>query len=270
MVKPDYNRNKLLLMQYGKWLPAKLGLLNYGAFCLQINEIRASDVFLVSYPKSGNTWLRYIVATALSGKSELSFTELEKLVPDVYVSKTKVNQMGSPRFIKSHHTLFDYYPAAVYIYRDYRDVLVSYYHYALNAKEYNGTFSEFIRSDFPVKSFGSWAAHIKKALAAKSSGKRLLLLSYEGMLQNPVDYIKQILEFCSIKTNLTPERIAESCNFDQLKSTEKNTGSYFGTQELFFRNGKSVAGANISLSDLNFILETPEVRDLMMELGYLR
>ncbi len=63
-LKPNLSL-KRKLMQYLRWIPANLGLINQGAYQLQIKNIYADDIFLVSYPKSGNTWLRYIVAYIL-------------------------------------------------------------------------------------------------------------------------------------------------------------------------------------------------------------
>ena len=43
-----------------------------------------SDVFLVSYPRSGNTWFRFLVANALHPETEVSFASIPRLVPDIY------------------------------------------------------------------------------------------------------------------------------------------------------------------------------------------
>ncbi len=271
MVKPDFNKNSLLFKQYLRLIPAKLGLINKAAFTMQIKAIRSDDLFLVSYPKSGNTWLRYILATAIKGRSDLSFEELEKIVPDVYVSKTKINSFKGQRIIKSHDALFDHLPSVIYIYRDYRDVLVSYYHYAINAKEFTGTLKEFIRSKLPIKFFGSWADHVKGAFEAKKKGKRILILSYEDMLQNPELNISKILNFTQLKSVLTSKQIAEMCNFSTLQKNEKEKGSYFGSDALFFRKGESGKGAaGFDEEDINYLMSDTKVKAMMTELGYIK
>jgi len=270
LVKPDFNKNALLLKQYLRLIPAKLGLINYGAFKMQINEIKKDDLFLVSYPKSGNTWLRYILATAMKGRSDFSFEELEEIIPDVYVSKNKINAKTNHRIIKSHDPVFNYLPSVIYIYRDYRDVLVSYYHYTVNANQFNGTISQFIESDFPDKYFGSWVDHLTAAFESKRKGNRILLLSYEDMLQNPELNISKILHFADIKSSLTTAQIAELCNFTNLQATEKSKGSYFGNEALFFRKGEANEGkASLSMADMKYILSNAKVKKLMDELGYI-
>jgi estrone sulfotransferase len=271
LVKPDFNKNSLLLKQYLRLIPAKLGLINKAAFKMQINEIRNSDLFLVSYPKSGNTWLRYIMATALKGRSNFSFDELENIIPDVYVSKTKINSFVGSRIIKSHDALFDQLPAVIYIYRDYRDVLMSYFHYAINTKEFTGTFKEFMRSDFPTRFFGSWSNHIKGAITAKKNGKKILILSYEDMLQNPELNISKILNFTQLKSDLSSQQIAELCNFTNLQKNERDKGSYFGTDALFFRKGEADRGrTGFDEDDINFLMSDSNLKTMMLELGYMK
>ncbi|MGZ3933314.1 MAG: sulfotransferase domain-containing protein, partial [Bacteroidia bacterium] len=171
-------------LQYLRWLPAQLGLFNKGAFLMQIDAIRREDLFIASYPKSGNTWLRFIVAYLKQGlEREIGMNELEHIVPDVYISKDIINAMSGGRIIKTHDPLFSYFPKMIYIYRDYRDVLVSYYHYRTGVKEFTGTFSEFLRSEFIEGHFGSWPDHIEKAFAEKAKRPDdVLILKYEEQL----------------------------------------------------------------------------------------
>ena len=121
--------NKMLLKQYLRWLPAQIGLFDKGAFLLQIDRILPDDVYIASYPKSGNTWLRFVLANMKSKGKEINFRNIDQYVPDVYTSKCILNAQKSERIIKTHQTLFEHYPKTIYIYRDYRDVLVSFYHY---------------------------------------------------------------------------------------------------------------------------------------------
>lgn len=271
MVKKDFNSNWLFLKQSLKWIPAQLGLVKMGAFKLQLKEIREDDLFLISYPKSGNTWLRYILAAALKGRIDFSFKELEIIIPDVYLSKNKINSTKAKRIIKSHDPIFDYLPSTIYIYRDIRDVMVSYYHYSVNAKEYSGTLKEFIRSDFPTKHFGSWQNHVSKAIEAKKKGKRILLISYEDMLQNPELNIAKIINFSGIVPTITASEIAALSSFKNLQKNEREKGSYFGTRALFFRKGESRKGeTGLDESDIEFLLSNPDVKSLMKELGYIK
>ncbi|HYG53392.1 MAG TPA: sulfotransferase domain-containing protein, partial [Flavobacteriales bacterium] len=237
MVKYDFDPRKLLFKQYLRWLPAQLGLINKGAFILQIDEIRKTDIFFASYPKSGNTWLRYIMAAALRGSVDIGIDELKMVVPDVYIYKTKINTTPGLRYIKTHHALFNYYPRTVYIYRNVFDVVVSYYNHAFNKKLFKGSLKEFVHSDFRSRYFGSWASHAGAALEAKHKGSDLLILRYEDLLTNPEPHIASLLAYTRIQTRLTPAEIAAMTKFENLRDTENRMGSFFITGEKFFRKG---------------------------------
>ena len=105
-----------------------------------IKMIYPSDTFVVSYPKSGNTWVRFIIANMLT-EELVTMKSVHDFVPDIYTSADYINSYESPRFIKSHHPYFTKYPKIIYISRDYRDVVISYYHYQIGLSLFEGTIS---------------------------------------------------------------------------------------------------------------------------------
>lgn len=263
---------KRLLMQYLRWLPAKLGLINKTAFLFQIKKINPDDIFLVSYPKSGNTWLRFILAYLKNGTSTtINFHELENVVPDVYASKDIIDNQSSGRIIKTHDIFFEGYPRVIYIHRDYRDALISYYHFVLAYKFFNGTFSEFIRSNIVLR-HGSWKQHIKAMkMYQKQYPDKILVLSYESLLNNFNETIESINRFCGFKNPLNMELLKEKTSFTELKKIENEFGSRFmsNTKQNFVREGKSGGWKSFySKEDLEFLYSDKELVSLMNELGY--
>src|SRR3984957_11790976 len=86
------------------------------------------DTFIVSYPRSGNTWTRFLVANLLHPEKEVSFVTIESQVPDSEAqSRAQLRRVPRPRFIKSHQYFHPRYRKVVYIVRDPRDVALSYY-----------------------------------------------------------------------------------------------------------------------------------------------
>jgi hypothetical protein len=66
-------------------------------------QILPDDVFLVSFPKSGNTWARFLVANLLYPECPANFANIYKLVPDPEgTPKKHFDRMPRPRIIKSH------------------------------------------------------------------------------------------------------------------------------------------------------------------------
>jgi estrone sulfotransferase len=264
---------KQQVLQYLRWLPAQIGLFNKAAFRMQINAIYDDDLFIVSYPKSGNTWLRFIVAYLKQGlEKEIQMSELEQIVPDVYVSKGIINSRRTDRIIKTHAPFFKYYPKMIYIYRDYRDVLVSYYHYRTGVGEFKGTFSEFLRSEFIIGHFGSWSNHIEQAFKTKKERPgNVLILKYEDQLLNFVGSAKAINAFCNFNRVDDYTTLEKLTRFETLKKNELDHGSAFMelSQAHFFREGKYGNWRScFSSGDLDFIYGQENVVNTLKKLGY--
>lgn len=263
----------MLLKQYLRWLPAQLGWSNKGAFLLQIDEIRPNDLFVASYPKSGNTWLRFLIANMQSKGETIDFANIDHYVPDVYSAKPVLNAQVGRRIIKTHQALFGYYPRTIYIYRDYRDVLVSFYHYETALKHFTGTFGQFISSANVREPFGLWKDHVRKALAFKEAHPgRMMILSYEDLLENPLPRIADIAGFCGLEPVLSFEEIEARCSFAALKENEVKQQSEFMkvSNQHFFREGKKQNwSALFTKSSLDILKKDHELVRLMEQLGYI-
>src|SRR5687768_13824154 len=96
-----------------------------------IKETKAEDVFIVGYPKSGNTWLQNLAGAVVYGVlpefAPPALMHLE-LVPDVH-QKQFYKRYSTPMFFKSHHLPRPEYRKVVYVLRDGRDVMVSYFQF---------------------------------------------------------------------------------------------------------------------------------------------
>src|ERR1700745_392531 len=92
------------------------------------------DVFLVSYPRSGNTWTRFLIGNLLNPDEPVSFTNIETRVPEIYFNPDRIlRHLPRPRLLKSHECFQPLYKCVIYITRDPRDVAVSFYHHHIKA-----------------------------------------------------------------------------------------------------------------------------------------
>jgi estrone sulfotransferase len=204
-------------------------------------DIRPNDAFIVSYPKSGNTWVRFLLANLLAPEKQISFRNIEDYVPNIYKSSATLEEREDRRYIKTHHPCYDLYPKTVYIYRDGRDALVSYYHYATGKKVFAGTFADFIFSSF-VEQFSPWKEHVTSALDfASEHPDRILMLQYEEMLRQPLPCAARVTEFLEMECDERAiAQAVEKSSFDQLKRVEQTLGGENLIKPLtFFRSGKS-------------------------------
>lgn len=215
-----------------------LGLFDQRQYKLGLTNIRPSDIFLASYPKSGNTWLRFIIANILSKGGEVSFRNIDEYVPTPEFVSRDLNLLDDPRIIKSHWPYFDLFPRFIYIVRDPRDVVVSYYHYCVKHKWFEGTISEFAQK---THGYGDWGEHVRAALnETQRRPEEILFLKYEDMLANSGGGIAAIGRFLGLR--LSDETIAEInyvTSFHELQKNEQRHGGHLCEDDYgFFRSGK--------------------------------
>jgi hypothetical protein len=163
------------------------------------------DVFVSTYPKSGTTWMLHLVYQ-LASKGDFSFAEFHNVnpfweaMPDIHVSLDKALE---PRVIKTHAPLsllpqFLHGGArAIYVVRDPRDTLVSFYHHSLLTQhlQFEQTFDDFFRRCLSGQLYyGSWFDHVVDALQYIHH-PRVLFLSYEAMIKDLPAVLDTVMSF---------------------------------------------------------------------------
>lgn len=234
--------------------------------------IRPTDVFLVSFPKSGNTWLRFLIANLIDPTKEWNLKNINEMIPGVYNHLNEINVMMGKRYIKSHDQAFRHYPKYIYIYRDYRDVLVSYYFFLAGSGKFKGSISDFVQSRIPSSAFGTWSDHVSKAL--KDNQVRpdsSLIVRYEDLELDTITQLERIATFIQEPMKIHSSEIVEKCSFQQLKSLEKKYGRVFDDiHRPFFRSGRSGDWkSHLSDKDVEIIFANSAVTEVMKNLNYL-
>ena len=74
------------------------------------DSIKKDDTFVVSYPKSGNTWVRFLLANALYPDAKVDFHTIHELIPEVGNEETRRSGLPRPRLFKSHAPYQPAYP----------------------------------------------------------------------------------------------------------------------------------------------------------------
>jgi hypothetical protein len=207
--------------------------------------ILPDDTFLVSYPKSGNTWTRVLIANLLSPDRPADFRAINRLVPDPS-SETKrhFSRMPRPRVIKSHFVFDPRYPRVIYIVRDPRDVVISEYHYQRKTRNIGDGYplEEYVRRFIAGETYpenGSWGEHVTGWLVARDGDPRFLLLRYEKLLSDTVEELAKVAAFLNISA--TPQRLAEIVGLSSADRMRKLEAQQSDASSLMKGSRKDVA-----------------------------
>jgi sulfotransferase family protein len=189
-----------------------------------ISETDPADIFVVGYPKSGNTWMQNLIAgVAYNLNPEyLTDSQILDLVPDVH-SCCHYRRHQTPMYFKTHRLPRPEYRRVIYLLRDGRDVMVSYYHHlrALNGDDVD--FSEIVRTGrhlLPSK----WHDHVN-AWRSNPFGAEILTVRYEDLLENPVSELRRVCEFAGIERPPDVlENVSRKSSFSKMREKEEKAG----------------------------------------------
>lgn len=210
-------------------------------------------LWLASYPRSGNTFLRVILnkifdlpsVDIYGAKSEQAFINngtmfqamggvTHEMAPEELISHAREDDYLS--VVKTHERLKNDDPA-IYIVRDGRSSIVSYYHYLMNVEGSINSLEDIIKGKVYA---GSWSEHIYDW--APESRHRTLFIRFENLVTRPDLEIERIGQFLCLeprsKTTMTFEMLHETFpQFFRSGSDEKNIRELedSGHLDLFWR-----------------------------------
>jgi hypothetical protein len=241
--------------------------------------VRPDDILLASYPKSGNTWTRFLIANLVHPDREVSFGNLHRLVldPDVTV-KRDFDRAPQPRIVKTDGSFDPRYRRVIYVVRDPRDVLLSQYHYLRKLAR--------IEDEFPIEDFverfvtgelnrhlGSWGENVGSWLATRSRYPGFLLLRYEDLVSGTARELARVADFAGMQA--TPERIShaiERSSFEKTPESEKedqrSMPSKSGRQDIPFVPSAKSGGWRNDLREPQIARIETAWGDIMACLGY--
>ncbi|XP_076915598.1 flavonol 4'-sulfotransferase-like [Bidens hawaiensis] len=235
-------------------------------------KARPSDVFLCSFPKSGTTWLKALVfaittrdkfdtisnSPLLTNLPHNCLPFLEKQLEQIVANqKNNLNTMHV-----ATHLPYNCLPQSilasnckmVYIYRNVKDVMVSYYHFAreiaklsIEDAPFEEAFDDFCQGITLGGSYwdhilGYWKASLEKP-------ETILLLKYEDMKKEPTANVKRLADFIGCPFTIEEEKadvmenIIKLCSFENLSNLQVNqSGCSNGVlaieNRLYFRKAK--------------------------------
>jgi len=186
------------------------------------------DVFLVSYPRSGNTWTRFLIGNLMDPDNPVTFANIESRIPEIYVTPDEtLCRMPRPRVLKSHEYFDPRYPRVIYVVRDPRDIAVSFYHYQVKRRKVPESCSleEFVTRFVGGEVFsfcGPWDDHVNSWRYLRRGRSEFALLRYEDLLKDTERELAKAAAVLGVDGS--PERLARAValsSADRMRELEK-------------------------------------------------
>jgi len=191
--------------------------------------VYSDDTFVVSYPRSGNTWTRFLIANLVYPGKTVSFANIEQLIPDTSSqSNLALKRTPRPRIIKTHQYFDHRYRRMIYIVRDPRDVALSYYDFQRKYRQICDDYpletyvDDFVSGKLISADWGTWGENVASWLYTRCGSSSFLLIRYEDMIADTVRELARIA--CHLKIEASPERIqnaVERSSADRMREMEK-------------------------------------------------
>ncbi len=227
------------------------------------NLIYPDDTFIVSYPKSGNTWMRFLLANYMKTDNKtIDFINVINYIPEYAKHKEALVNVPRPRYIKSHNTFTTKFPKVLYIIRDPKDAYVSYYHYLLKRLPAGTTFKNFLRIENYRPS--NWYQHVTDW----EKHPNILIVKYEDLKSDTFAEMSKILNFLNFKVDDSKlQKAINEASFENMKVIEKEKGRPYVNEEEkkkstdFMRKG--------TIGDWKNYFDDDDLNYIQNECGYL-
>lgn len=257
-------------------------------------------VFISSFPRSGNTWMRFLLSDIILQMNDVETATKLPVHPDDLIPEFRFNSLarryvqsphwaiGTPIvFVKTHslptrieqiisgngeqpHHGRDY--RALYLYRAAEDALVSFYHFCLQHPEWEvrarGGIDAFCR-----KEVDGWIESMSTYLRVSDHGFPVFLVSYEWLLEKPSEVLSDLLHWLGLEHNKQMvDRAISNMQFKSLQAMEVQDGKTRQRpdgQKPFFRRGHPGSGeAELQADTLKEIRE--KTRELLAKANQRR
>jgi Sulfotransferase domain len=248
---------------------------------LRHQGLAPEDVFIASYPRSGSTWLRFLLLELLT-RDTAGFDRVNHLIPDVG------RHRGIPallpaggRLIKTHEVYRSAYQRAVYVARDVRDVVLSEFEYERARRRISEDFDTFLMLSLKsnVNGYGCWQEHVLSWLGSPlAPTDKLLLIKFEDLRARTEDSLTVVAGFLGIEVDRAAIRAAVANNsVHRMREKEDRVPDIDGYSPAkangdwtrFIRNG-SIGGWRARLSEAQVRLIEQHAGIGLTRLGYSR
>jgi hypothetical protein len=221
------------------------------------HNLRKTDIFLVGHPKSGNTWLAYMLAilTQKDIEQRINLSNVGDFVPTIHNDDKSIarwNHLSDPRIFRNEGPQHpDAYPRTIYILRDPRSVLLSYYHHCVHDTGRNDwPISEFVNEMITEGCIKSLEPHIIRwdrqveSWLARAKHQPVIFVKYEDLKRDCRTTLVKLQSFIGLdRDEIIIDTAIERGNFSSMRKNEEQYGAESypgekGARGFFVRKGK--------------------------------
>jgi hypothetical protein len=239
------------------------------------------DTFIVSYPRSGNTWTRFLIANLIHPEQAVTFANIEELIPDCEAQSSRyLKRVPRPRVIKSHEYFDHRYRRVVYIVRDPRDVVLSYYDFQRKYRQIQDGYPlaqyvrDFVGGNIGSADWGTWGENVGSWIGTRLGKTGFLLLRYEDMMAEPERALVKIAALFGIETETQLlATVVERSSAQRMRDLERSQGGEWVStknkrQDIPFIRSASPGGWKTQLPEVSVAEIESAWGPLMTRLGY--
>ena len=217
-------------------------------------------IWIASYPKSGNTWVRLFLTTYfLLSKRDITIPQFAKpedlmdlnidfknfgeIIKNWIPLQQKINLNSKINFLKTHNALCkinnfkftdkDNTLGAIYLVRDPRDIILSYANHLGQTHDQilegmllssNCESFFFQKKKFKKTLLGSWSDNINSWKSFKE--RKFVFIRYEDLINDPLKYFRKILNYlindCGVEIEFNEKILQESIDKNSFEKLRKN------------------------------------------------
>lgn len=211
-----------------------------------------NEFFIASFPRSGNTWVRFLIANVFNNIKkefpEIDFFNLHDIVPELKKSGEVVKPYFKdlPVVIKTHSRFIDSFENTILVLRNPFDAIYSYNNFLNINRGINISLPEMVTHE----KYGVDAI-VDHTNSFIKNCDNLLITTYENLVCQPLKELKKICDFLNMDVNdeIIKKSVKKS-SFRSMREIELRKGRKFGSKNFtFIREGKVGRGIEVIKKD---------------------
>ncbi len=247
--------------------------------------LNPQDVYLASYPRSGQHWTRFMLFEILT-QGAPDFDNLDSTIPPVGRHHRSPSIIpGGGRLIQTHQKYRQEYKKAILLARDVRDIVLSDYAWDesldltkhLDIENLDQYLRPWLLGKTQTPGAGAWQDHLMSWLESPLAfNGNMLVIRYEDMRRNTEEELARMVEFLGVPVNREHIRQAIANNsVEKMRAKEdtsvkydpKTVGRKLGEERRFIRKG-AVGGWRAKLTDAQVQVIEEYAGSALARLGY--